>query len=312
MTRCLYCNKPISLEEHNLQWHPACIKKFFGTSSLPTLKMVDTSLLVEVATNSIKQGYTVPGVQKKLSLHLLNNHGKGQLTVIGYPLGYIIKLPTAEYPLLPEYEHLTMHLASLAKIPTVEHALYRLEGGTLAYLTKRIDRIGDKKVAMEDFCQLGGRLTEDKYRSSYEQLGKIVKTHSRRLLDAVNLWYLLLFCFVTGNSDMHLKNFSLYAPNEEQYILSPAYDLLPTNLIIPEDNEESALTLRGKRNKLTRKDFIYLAELYGIQPKTVEGLLAQLVNLQESFFEVIEQSFLPNDEQEAYKALITERMNRLR
>ncbi len=310
MTRCLYCNKPISRDEHDFQWHPACVNDFFGTTNLPTLT-IDENRLLQVAANSIKQGYTVPGVQKKLSLHLSHTHGKVQLAVIGYPLGYIIKLPRKDYPLLPEYEHLTMQLASLAKIPTVEHALYRLEDGSLAYLTKRIDRIGETKIAMEDFCQLGGRLTEDKYRSSCEQLGKIVKRHSRRLLDVVALWHLLLFCFVTGNSDMHLKNFSLYAPDGDEYILTPAYDLLPTNLILPEDSEESALTLRGKRNRLKKEDFVYLAQQYGIHPKTVEGLIARIVGLQESFFEAIEQSFLPEEAQKAYKALIAERIGRL-
>lgn len=298
MNRCLVCSQYSTEGEY----HHRCLTSFFGLPRVPSL---DLGVVTEQAA---QLGISAPGVMVKVPVSLLGDTFRAGSKATSF----LIKLPNKEYAYLPEYEHLTMHLASLAKIPTVEHALYRLEDGMLAYFTKRIDRIGDRKVAMEDFCQLGGRLTEDKYRSSYEQLGKIVKSHSRRLLDVVDLWYLLLFCFVTGNSDMHLKNFSLYAPNEEQYILSPAYDLLPTNLIIPEDNEESALTLRGKRNKLTRKDFIYLAELYGIQPKTVEGLLAQLVNLQESFFEVIEQSFLPNDEQEAYKALITERMNRLR
>jgi serine/threonine-protein kinase HipA len=310
MTRCLYCNKPISRDEHDFQWHPACVKKFFGTTSLPTLAL-DESRLLHSAATSIEQGHAVPGVQKKLALHLLKTRGKGQLTVIGRPLGYIVKLPVKEYPLLPEYEHLTMQLASLARIPTVEHALYRLEDGTLAYLTKRIDRVGETKIAMEDFCQLGGRLTEDKYRSSCEQLGKILRRHSRRLLDAVALWHLLLFCFVTGNSDMHLKNFSLYAPDGDEYILTPAYDLLPTNLILPEDSEESALTLRGKRNRLKKEDFVYLAQQYGIHPKTVEGLIARIVGLQESFFEAIEQSFLPEEAQKAYKALIAERIGRL-
>ena len=309
MTRCLYCNKPISQEELGFQWHPACVKKFFGTTSLPTLT-IDENQLIQVAATSIEQGYAVPGVQKKLSLHLSRTRGKGQLTV-GYPLGYIVKLPAKEYPLLSEYEHLTMHLASLAKIPTVEHALYRLEDGTFAYLSKRIDRLGDAKIAMEDFCQLGGRLTEDKHRSSCEQLGKIVKRYSRRLLDAVALWHLLLFCFVTGNSDMHLKNFSLYAPSGDEYILTPAYDLLPTNLIIPEDPEESALTLRGKRNRLKREDFVYLAQQYEIHPKTAEGLIARIVGLQESFLEAIEQSFLPEEAQDAYKTLISERIERL-
>ena len=311
MSRCLYCNQPITDNQTQGEWHLTCAKTFFNSSELPSLH-IDANQLLEFAEANIKQGYTIPGVQKKLSLHLSDNQGKGQLTIRDYPFGFIMKLPTQEYPLLPEYEHLTMTLAEIAEIQTVPHALYRLEDGTLAYLTKRIDRIKDNKIPMEDFAQLGGRLTEDKYRSSYEQLGKIVRQYSTRLLDTVNLWYLLVFSFVTGNSDMHLKNFSLYAPDGETYVLTPAYDLLPTNLIIPEDPEETALPISGKKNKIKRKDFLNLADLYKIQPKTALGLIDQLSSLETTFNNAIEESFLPQENQDSLKALIHERLNRLR
>ena len=296
MTRCLHCNRPITQgNDTATDYHRSCIKRFFGTNQLPTITLTHHAALE----------YSVPGVQKKLTL-------TNSLTTTGLPRAYIIKLPVPEYPLLPEYEHLTMVLAEIAQIPTVPHALYRLEDGTLAYLTKRIDRIKDNKIPMEDFAQLGGRLTEDKYRSSYEQLGKIVRQYSTRLLDTVNLWYLLVFSFVTGNSDMHLKNFSLYAPDGETYVLTPAYDLLPTNLIIPEDPEETALPISGKKNKIKRKDFLNLADLYKIQPKTALGLIDQLSSLETTFNNAIEESFLPQENQDSLKALIHERLNRLR
>ncbi|MGI6433005.1 MAG: HipA domain-containing protein [Sphaerochaetaceae bacterium] len=309
--RCLHCNRPITDEHHQNQWHSSCVKQFFGVSVLPPLNLT-SEFLEQAVTQSVQEGYAVPGVQKKLSLHLSGELGKGQLTLIGQPLGYILKLPSKEYPYLPEFEHLTMHLASLANIETVEHALYRLEDGEYAYLCKRIDRLHNKKIAMEDFCQLGERLTEDKYRSSYEHLGKILKRYSPRLLDAITLWSLLVFSFITGNSDMHLKNFSLYAPDNLQYVLTPAYDLLPTNLILKEDLEESALTLRGKRSKLNRADFLYLAEAYGINAKASETLMNRLMSLKGRFYEEIDQSLLPTKEQTNYKELIGSRINRLR
>jgi serine/threonine-protein kinase HipA len=111
---------------------------------------------------------------------------------------------------------------------------------------------------------------------------------------------------------MHLKNFSLYAPDNLQYVLTPAYDLLPTNLILKEDLEESALTLRGKRSKLNRADFLYLAEAYGINAKASETLMNRLMSLKGRFYEEIDQSLLPTKEQTNYKELIGSRINRLR
>ncbi|MFA5570159.1 MAG: HipA domain-containing protein [Sphaerochaetaceae bacterium] len=309
--RCLHCNKLIADEHNHNQWHSSCIKQFFGVSSLPSLDL-STEFLEQSVTQSVQKGHAIPGVQKKLSLHLSEEQHKGQLTLVGYPLGYILKLPNSKYPYLPEYEHVTMHLASLAKIETVEHALYRLSDGTYAYISKRIDRVNYHKIAMEDFCQLGERLTEDKYRSSYEQLGKIVKRYSPRLLDAIHLWYLLVFSFITGNSDMHLKNFSLYSPDNTHYVLTPAYDLLPTNLILKEDLEESALTLRGKRSKLNREDFLHLAERFGMNNKASETLMNRLVSLEGQLYQEIDQSMLPLQEQIAYKELIGSRIDRLR
>ncbi len=178
-------------------------------------------------------------MQAKLSLHLTGTSKEGsdrRFTVVGLWGGYILKPPTATYPQLPEVEDVTMHLAQLAKIKTAPHSLVRLQSGSLAYLTKRIDRTNKGKLAMEDFCQLTERPTEDKYRGSTEQIAKaILKFSATPGLDVVNFFELVLFSFLTGNADMHLKNFSLLEQPGLGMTLAPAYDLVNTALVNPTD-----------------------------------------------------------------------------
>jgi serine/threonine-protein kinase HipA len=134
---------------------------------------------------------------------------------------------------LPELEDLTMHLASVSGIETLLHSLIRLSSGSLAYITKRIDRPAKGKFHMEDMCQLTERLTEHKYKGSYEQIGRaILKYSSNPVLDVVNFFEQLVFSYLTGNADMHLKNFSLIKKPEVGWSLSSAYDLVPTALVV--------------------------------------------------------------------------------
>ena len=313
MNQCLYCRKPLTQYEDH--WHSFCIKKFFGISELPVLA-IDTSELERYARTAIDAGFTVPGVQKKLSLHLDRTQERGRLTLIGYPPGFIAKLQTEEYAHLPELEDATMHMADAASIQTVPHGLIPLHDGSLAYISKRIDRVIIKqemhKLPMEDFCQLSSRLTEDKYKGSYEQCGKLINTFSsQNMLDITNFWYLLVFCFIIGNSDMHLKNFSLYAPDGRRYQLTPAYDLLPASLVLPEDKEETALSLGGKHSRLNRLDFLQLAQHLNISPKVGERLIHRLLTLEDVFIEIVGASHLTEEEKQTFEALIRSRMRRL-
>lgn len=150
---------------------------------------------------------------------------------------------------MPEVEDLTMHLAELAKVNVVPHSLIRFADGKLAYITKRIDRTAKgEKLPMEDMCQLSERLTEYKYKGSYEKIAKIIMQYSSvPKLDVINFWEQVVFSWLTGNADMHLKNFSLYSQRKGYYSLTPGYDMISTALLMPEDTEELALTLNGKR-----------------------------------------------------------------
>ncbi|WP_320127607.1 HipA domain-containing protein [uncultured Sphaerochaeta sp.] len=313
MQRCLFCGK--SLETKNSdQWHSLCCKKFFGTKSLPELDLSE-AIVEEFAKESVGLGMTITGVQKKLSLHLFDGEkgNPSRLTLVGFPAGFILKPNSADFRELPEAEDMVMRMADAAGIQTVPHALFRLRDGNLAYITRRIDRRNVEgivhRLPMEDFCQLSGRLTEDKYKGSYEQCAKLVgKWSSHPNLDLANLFNLLLFCFMTGNSDMHLKNFSLIAENTRDYVLSPAYDLLPVQLIIPSDKEETALTLGGKKARLGRSDFLKLAQSFNLYGNVAENLIGRLLGLEENLMEIIEASFASENLKERMKELLFERL----
>lgn len=306
MQKCLYCYQP--LEEGQTDFHPQCSKKIFGTAippALPYCKADIESLALEV----IRSQTTITGVQPKLSIDLKKEkNGERRFTIVGLWGGYILKPQTKQYANLPENEDLTMHLAELAKIKTVPHSLIRFKDGSLAYITKRIDRNKKGgKVPMEDMCQLTEKLTEQKYKGSYEQIAKkIVEYSAYPVLDLINYVEVLLFCYLTGNADMHLKNFSLYKGTGE-FTLAPAYDLLSTQLVIPEDKEELALTLNGKKRKLKKADFDHLLKSFKVDDKAIENVYEKFRKVIPQWYDFIDLSFLPEAMKDEYKQLIMSR-----
>ena len=308
---CLCCGKPLRTPDET-GWHKACIKRFFGTTKLPEIEIDDKTLNL-LATETTNKGFTVPGVQKKLSLHLVSDSRKPRLTLVNYPTGYILKPQVAEFEALPESEQLIMTMADMAGISTVTHALIKGNAG-LAYITKRVDRnLTDDKIemlAMEDFCQLDLRLTEDKYRGSYERCAKIIKQYSSRVgIDMAEFYIRLVFCFIVGNSDMHLKNFSLIetAEGSGEYVLSPAYDLLPVNANMPADKEQFALAMNGKKLNIRKGDFLKFADTCDISRQTAEKLIENLVKLTPKWLSMCEKSLLPDELKDRLKKIIIER-----
>jgi len=303
MERCLYCYQP--LEQHETDFHSRCSKKIFGTATPPLLpysKADIESLALEVVRSQV----TITGVQPKLSVDLKKEKGgEKRFTIVGLWGGYILKPQTEQYANLPENEDLTMHLARLAKINTVPHSLIRFKDGSLAYITKRIDRDKKgKKIPMEDMCQLTEKLTEQKYKGSHEQIArKIVEFSANPVLDLINYVEILLFCYLTGNADMHLKNFSLYKKIKES-TLTPAYDLLSTKLVIPEDTEELALTLNGKKRKLKKSDFDNLLKTMKVEDKVIENIYDKFRKVLPLWYDFIDISFLPEQMKTDYKSLI--------
>lgn len=292
--------------------HPACAMKFFGTSAVPSLDYT-TGQLDELAKQIIQEQTSLTGVQPKLSLHLNEHEGSRRLTIVGLWGAYICKPQTTLYEMMPEVEDLTMHLAELARIEVVPHTLIRMADGALAYLTRRIDRtVEGEKLAMEDMCQLTGRLTEHKYKSSYERIGKaVVQYSSVPRMDVTNFFEVVLFSWLTGNNDMHLKNFSLYEPMDRTMRLTPAYDMLNAAIINPKDDEELALTLNGRKKKLKKSDFMKAAELIGLGGIIVERFIRKYIRLLPAFEGMINNSFLDDNLKVRYKELLHERAARL-
>lgn len=275
---------------------------------------IDENSLNQLALESTTKGYTVPGVQKKLSLHLFSESGHSRLTLVNYPTGYILKPQVTEFEALPEAEQLVMSMADAVGIFTVPHALME-QNGQFAYITKRVDRKFEKDTikmyAMEDFCQLDLRLTQDKYRGSYERCAKIIKKYSsRKGLDMTEFYLRILFSFVVGNSDMHLKNFSLKEtePGNRKFQLSKAYDMLPVNIIMPEDKEQLALTINGKKRNIHKKEFRLLAEACGIPSNAAEHMLKKICSKKDKFLKQIEEAYLSEEQKENVKELISERI----
>jgi serine/threonine-protein kinase HipA len=244
MNKCLYCYQ--LLNEYEQDFHTTCAKKMFRTKQAP---IIDFNLkqLEELAKQIVIKSVAVTGVQPKLSLELEKHKNElSRLTIVGLHGNFILKPPSTEYKELPQNEDVTMHMANLVKIKTAQHCLIRLHSGELAYITKRFDRNKKDKIAVEDFCQLTENLTEHKYRSSIEKVAKTTqKFTTNKGLETLRLFELVLFCYLTGNADMHLKNFALLENALGEFELSPAYDLLSTALVIADDKEETALVLES-------------------------------------------------------------------
>lgn len=312
MSRCLYCYQ--DLEEEQKDFHPACAKKFFGKTEAPVLPYSRENIN-DLAKQSVLSRITVPGVQTKLSMDV-NKGGKDEpdrMTIVGLWGKYILKPKSEEFPWLPEVEDLTMHLAEIAKIDVVPHTLIRFNDGELVYLTRRIDRdVHGKKYLMEDLCQISERSTNDKYKSSYEKIAKLIKLHSSApMLDLVNFWEVVVFSWLTGNSDMHLKNFSLISRTPGQYVLSQAYDLVNVHLVFPEDEEELALTLDGRKKRINKQNFMRAMASSGLSDKVTENIFHKFAAVANKWYDFIDISFLPDDLKEKCKEEIGEKLDKL-
>lgn len=306
MTNCLFCYQPVESGEY----HSKCSKKFFGTTQVPTLEL-DQEKLNQLATITVNERLALTGVQPKISLSLNEEQGNKRLTLVGLWGDYILKPQSTEYAFMPEVEDLTMHLAKLFKIETANHALIRTSTGDLAYITKRFDRVKGKKIHVEDLCQLSELLTEQKYKSSYERVGKIIKQFATNSgLDVIKYYRLVLFSFLTGNNDMHLKNFSLMH-TDQGILFSPAYDLININLIFPSDKEDLALFLGGRKRKIKRSDFDQLAMSLGISDVVRDNIYKDFSKQRIKIPNWINSSFLSDEYKQLYLEIINVKFSQI-
>lgn len=305
---CLYCYKKLGKGE--IDFHEHCSLEFFGTKQAPLLTY-SLNEMADLAKSVVERSVAVPGVQPKLSLSLVDtalaNGDRGRLTVVGALGGnYIFKPSSEHYPEMPQNEHVTMRIAGAFGINTVKSSLIRLKSGELSYITKRIDRADNgEKIHMLDMFQIVEAF--DKYKSSMEKIGKALNDYSENtLLDKLYFFELTLFCFLTGNNDMHLKNFSMINENNT-WSLSPAYDLLNVHIVNPSDTEELALTLEGKKKRLKKDQFEKFGKGLDLTDKQIEGVFFRIAKNKTLAFEWIENSFLSSKYQNAYKNLLESR-----
>jgi serine/threonine-protein kinase HipA len=309
--KCLYCYKQLE-HTNSSDFHETCSLHFFGTSIAPKVQYTFEEMAV-LAKEVVRQHITIPGVQPKLSLTLINEiinkRSNCRLTVIGALEGnFIFKPPTIHFPEMPQNEHVTMRMAEAFKIKTVPSSLIRLKSGELAYITKRIDRCGNgDKIHMLDMFQI----TEayDKYKSSMEKVGKALHSYSSNtLLDKLIFFELTIFCFLTGNNDMHLKNFSMINEND-QWKFSPAYDLLNASIVNPKDTEELALNLDGKKKKFTKHNFENFGKNLGLNEKQIAGVFKRMIANKPVAIQWIENSFLSEELRGKYLELMEKRFS---
>jgi serine/threonine-protein kinase HipA len=310
MNKCLYCYEVV---ENGTDFHEKCSLEFFGLKNPPIIPYA-LNQMNDLAKNVVERSVAVPGVQAKLSMSIVKDKTDKKLerlTIVGALGGnYIFKPPNSDFAEMPENEHLTMKIAAAYGIKIVPCSLVRLVSGELSYITKRIDRADDgTKIHMLDMFQITEAF--DKYKSSMEKVGKALQNYSDNpVLDKLFLFELTLFCYLTGNNDMHLKNFSMVT-TESGWILAPAYDLLNVAIVNPDDKEELALTLESKKNKLKSDDFIKFGIRLELNEKQIKGVFKRFIRNKPKAIALIGKSFLSEKMQTNYFELLENRYKRI-
>jgi len=279
-------------------------------TGLKKLQFTPEELRQEAAARSDK--ISIQGVQPKLSARL--NVKDQRFDPVNREGRYILKPQTADYPEIPENEDLTMRMARVAGIDVPLHGLLYCRDRQLTYFIRRFDRVGRKdKVHVEDFAQLAGLSRETKYRSSMEQVASLIDTYCTfPAVEKLKLFRLTLFCFLVGNEDMHLKNFSIIY-NKDVITLSPAYDLLNTTIALAHPGEELALPLNEKKNKLKRQD---LVDYYGkkrlqLPNRVIDRVLRELQEGYATWEVLLATGFLSAEMKEKYRQVMKERFTRI-
>jgi len=307
--RCLIC-----YGESDQIYHVDCMMEVFGEKIIPYVD-IDDQILEALANKLLNKKLTIPGVQKKLSLDLVEGSEKKFRMTMTDLWGRFIFKPRGEPPHLPENEHLCLRLAKVAQIKVEKGALIPTRTGELGFVAARFDRSHKHdEFHQEDFCQILNKESFKKYNGSLEQVGKILKQKSDFPGDNIyRLYELSIFNFIIGNVDGHLKNFSLTYEDETgaKMLLSPAYDLISTDLYIHDDNEESALAINGKKNKLEAADFLSLAKNLGITLKTHNRIMDKFQKIVPTWGKIIDKSFIEDDKKEELKKLIRKKIKRL-
>ena len=292
------------------------LRKLSNTlTTLGPLEYSQSELLIEASARVEKM--SIQGVQPKLSAVLKVKDGRFQ--IVNTKGRFILKPCPPHFADVPANESLTMTMAKESGIDIPNHGLVFAVDGSLTFWIKRFDREGrsNSKLPQEDFAQLLGKSRDTKYEGSMEKVAKMIEKYcSFPVLEKRKLAKRTIFCFVTGNEDMHLKNFSLVTRREKgqpKIKLSPAYDLLNTTIVLGDAKEEMALPINGKKRNLTRNDLLkyYCREHCGVSSKFVDELLSNLSSLIPRFHELINRSYLGEDKRKEYREIFDDRAKRL-
>ena len=286
----------------NMGMNRKLIKEMFKASKLPIIEFAlgDVSLKAQKSAGKL----SISGVQPKLSLKL--DKKNNSLISVAEGGEYILKPQTAAFPNIPENEQCCMDIAAELKIAVPLHCLLPLKDKSWAYIVKRFDRESGVKIHQEEFFQI--LESRDKYQGSVEQIGRTLKEISTAPgYDAQLFFERVVFNFIIGNGDAHLKNYSIAYKDKETIRLTPAYDIVCSKLVIP-DEEDSALSINGKKNELKRDDFDKLAEYLNIPIRIRYEKFAKSLILMET---IIKNSKIKPEIQERFITIIKERLSRM-
>jgi len=298
MSSCLIC---LDKTKGDDEYHTSCLESLFGTKELPSLD-VEPSELYKLAATKMAGKMSISGAQEKVSLLL--SPDRTSLEVAARGGQYILKPEGVRFSAVPQNEQLSMQMARLSSIEVPEFGLIRLKEGSIAYIIKRFDRTDDGgKLPVEDFNQLAMKKLRDKYNGSGEECAKIIRKYATETLIEMQKFYrLMLFSWWMANGDMHMKNFSLITNHDGICRLSPAYDLVCTELVIPGDT--LAMPIGGRVKNFTRRKWLDFAEYCEIPKRAAERLIADQIDVLAPSIELISKSFLSQEMKEEYEETI--------
>ena len=303
MRRCLCCGRPV---EGDRRYHPKCLKELFGRPRPPSIPFGLVDLPAQVRKTGSRM--SISGVQMKLSIRV--DPDRWELEAVAEGGTHILKPEPNQFPELPQNENLCMNIAAGFKMPVPPQGLFAMADGSLCYIVKRFDRLEDgTKLQKETMFQILN--ATDKYSGSLERVGKAIRAHVANIgLDAIDFFERVLLCFVIGNGDMHLKNWAILIREGGVVALAPCYDLVSSRIYLPSE-EETALTINGKRNSLRRADFEALASSLEIDPQAAENSLRKLYEAREQVPKMCIESQLSAELQQEMLRVITSRYERL-
>lgn len=299
--KCHICYQELG---HEIDYHQQCLKSM-GITEWPHFERIIQQPFEQLASAFVaSQQGTVAGVMPKILL-------SSSRVAMSLPnVGFIYKPAVPKWPELAENEHLTHLLAQSVGLEVAKSALVRSDEG-FGLISKRFDinDLGSNRYHVLDMAQILELKADDKYRSSYERVAKAIKKYSDQpVIDLMTFYKLVVFSFLCGNSDLHLKNISLLHV-ENGWQLSPCYDLVNVKLANPDDREQLALTLNSRKNRIKSTDLLeYFPAHTGLSDRLKNRVISDLTTGIKKWPKLIANSFLSELQQENYVQIVNQRL----